>query len=86
MQVPDEVVSVLLGQSHEGPAHHDELHLVHAVTQLLQLHVKQNTRKVFKQFGDNETFYVLGSTVKCNGVIGVIIKLLGLIIISCKIN
>ena len=37
VQVPDEIVSVLLGQRHEGPAHHDELHLIHAVTKLLQL-------------------------------------------------
>ena len=39
VEVPDEVISVLLRQSHEGPAHHDELHLVHTVTELLQLHI-----------------------------------------------
>ena len=37
VQVPYEVVPVVLGQRHEGAAHHDELHLVHAVPQLLQL-------------------------------------------------
>ena len=34
---PNEVVPVLLGQGHEGASHHDELDLVHAVSQLLQL-------------------------------------------------
>ena len=37
MQVPDEVVPVLLGQGHEGAPHHDELHLVHRVPQLPEL-------------------------------------------------
>lgn len=39
MKVSDEVVSVVLRQSHEGPAHHDELHFVDAVAQLLQLQI-----------------------------------------------
>lgn len=43
MQVSDEVVSVVLRQGHERPAHDDELHLVHTMTQLLQL---QNALKV----------------------------------------
>ena len=37
MEVSDEVVAVLLGQGHEGAAHHDELDLVHAVAELLEL-------------------------------------------------
>ena len=44
VQVPDEVVAVLLCQGHEGPAHHDELHLIHTVTQLLQLRVDMGYR------------------------------------------
>jgi len=35
VQVPDEVVPVILGQGHERATHHDELHLVDAVTELL---------------------------------------------------
>lgn len=34
---PDEVVSVLFGEGHEGTAHDNELDLVHTVPQLLQL-------------------------------------------------
>lgn len=56
VEVPDEVISVLLGQSHEGPAHHDELHLVHAVTELLQLHITQHKHT-------HEAFYNLW---RCN--------------------
>ena len=37
VEVSDEVVAVLLGQGHEGAAHHDELDLVHAVAELLEL-------------------------------------------------
>ena len=37
MEVSDEIVPVVLAQRHEGPAHHDELHLVNAVAELLQL-------------------------------------------------
>lgn len=37
VEVPDEVVAVVLLQGHECAAHHDELHLVHTVAQLLQL-------------------------------------------------
>lgn len=48
VEVPDEVISVLFSQSHEGPAHHDELHLVHAVTELLQLQTHNtNTHEAF---------------------------------------
>lgn len=42
MEVPDEVVSVLLRQGHECATHHDELHLVHTVAQLLQLQTASN--------------------------------------------
>jgi hypothetical protein len=37
VQVPDEVVSIIFRQSHERATHHDELNLVDAVTELLQL-------------------------------------------------
>lgn len=48
VEVPDEVISVLFSQSHEGPTHHDELHLVHAVTELLQLQTHNtNTHEAF---------------------------------------
>lgn len=57
VKVPDEVVSVLLGQGHEGAPHHDELHFVHAVAQLLQLQI---TRKDFIQLlhlSNTESFH-----------------------------
>ena len=37
VEVPDEVVLVLVLERHEGAAHHDELHLVHRVAQLPEL-------------------------------------------------
>ena len=37
VKVPDEVVAVVLGERHEGTAHHDKLHFVDTVSQLLQL-------------------------------------------------
>ena len=37
VEVPDEVVFVLILQRHEGPAHHDELHLVYRVAKLAKL-------------------------------------------------
>ena len=37
VKVPDEVVAVVLRECHERTAHHDELHLVDTVSQLLQL-------------------------------------------------
>lgn len=37
VQVADEEVAVVVGQRHEGAAHDDELDLVDAVAQLLQL-------------------------------------------------
>ena len=52
-KLPDEVVPVLLGQGHEGASHHDELNLVHAVSQLLQLfnsEIKAILFSVFKNY------------------------------------
>ncbi len=43
VEVPDEKVFVLIIQCHEGPAHHNVLHLVHRVTQLLQLQGQGHT-------------------------------------------
>lgn len=37
MQIPDEIVAVVLIERHEGSAHDDELYLVHVVSYLLQL-------------------------------------------------
>ena len=37
VKVPDEKVSVIFRQRHEGSSHHDEFNLVHIVSQLLQL-------------------------------------------------
>lgn len=50
MKVSDEVVSVVLGQSHEGPTHHDELHFVDAVAQLLQLQITPEDWVPLKQW------------------------------------
>lgn len=40
VEVTDEIVPVLLRQSHECASHHNELHFIHAVTQLLELDVQ----------------------------------------------
>ena len=37
VQTANEVVTIIIRETHERSTHHDELHLVHAVTQLLQL-------------------------------------------------
>ena len=37
VQVPDEVVPIVVREAHERAAHHNELHLVHRVAQALQL-------------------------------------------------
>lgn len=44
MEVTDEIVPVLLRQSHECASHHNELHFIHAVTQLLELDVQTQQR------------------------------------------
>lgn len=44
MQVADEEVAVLVREGHERAAHHDKLHLVHTVAQLLQLHTQYRVR------------------------------------------
>ena len=45
MEVSDEVVLVVIVQSHECTAHHYVLHLVHRVTQLLQLNMKRERKR-----------------------------------------
>jgi hypothetical protein len=47
MQVPDEEVSIVFRQGHKRSAHHDELDLVHAVTELLQLKKGYNLKDLF---------------------------------------
>ena len=37
VKVPDEKVSVIFRQRHEGSSHHNEFNLVHIVSELLQL-------------------------------------------------
>ena len=46
MDLPDEIVPVVLWQRHESPAHHDELHFVHAVAQLFQLIHPNNVKHI----------------------------------------
>jgi len=37
MQIADEIVTVVFRETHERSSHHNELHFVNTVTQLLQL-------------------------------------------------
>ena len=53
MEVSDEVVLVVIIQSHERTAHHYILHLVHRVTQLLQL-----SREREKEVSPGMLYYV----------------------------
>lgn len=37
MKIPNKVIPVIIWQGHESPTHDDKLHLVHTVSELLQL-------------------------------------------------